>query len=43
MARLGGIMDGRTVEGVEIPRPDFHEAVKQGVKEELNKEKVEGQ
>ena len=43
MSRLGGIAYGRTVEGVEIPRLDFDEAVKQGGREELIKEKVEGQ
>ena len=43
MSRLGGIMYGRTVDGVEIPRLDFDEAVKKGGKEELIKDKVEGQ
>lgn len=43
ISRLGGIMYGRTVEGVEIPRPDYDEAVKNGGKEELAKKKVQGQ
>ena len=43
MSRLGGIMYGRVVEGVEIPRPDFEDAVKKQEKEDLIKEKVEGQ
>lgn len=43
MSRLGGIMYGRTVEGIEIPRPDFDEAVKKGGKEELIKNKATGQ
>ena len=43
ISRLGGIMYGRTVEGVEIPRPDYDELVKNGDKEGLVKKKVEGQ
>ena len=43
MSRLGGIMYGRTVEGIEIPRLQFDEAVKDGGKEALIKEKIEGQ
>ena len=43
MSRLGGIMYGRTVEGIEIPRVDFDEVVKKAEKDELIKEKVEGQ
>jgi hypothetical protein len=27
MSRLGGITYGRTTEGVELPRPDWNEAV----------------
>ncbi|KAL8788624.1 MAG: hypothetical protein Q9195_007219 [Heterodermia aff. obscurata] len=41
MSRLGGIMYGRTVEGIELPRPDFDEAVKKGGKENLVKAKLE--
>ena len=39
MSRLGGIMYGRLVEGVELPRPDFDEAVKKEGKEKLVKAK----
>ena len=42
MSRLGGIMYGRIVEGVELPRFDFAEAV-EGEAKELSREKVEGQ
>lgn len=43
ISRLGGIMYGRTVEGVEIPRPDYDELVRNGDNEGLVKEKVLGQ
>lgn len=43
MSRLGGIMYGRTMEGVEIPRPDFAEKEKEGETEGLVKPKAEGQ
>lgn len=43
MSRLGGIMYGRMVEGIELPRPDWEEAVKKGGREELVKGKMEGQ
>ena len=43
VSRLGGIMYGRTTEGVEIPRPDFGEKEKVGETEGLVKPKVEGQ
>ena len=41
ISRLGGIMYGRTTEGVEIPRPDFEDAVKKEGKEHLVRAKVE--
>lgn len=44
MSRLGGITYGRLVEGMEIPRPDFEEAVEKD--EEARKlimAKMEGQ
>ena len=43
MSRLGGITYGRTVEGVEIPRPDFEEKKKLGEIDGLEKKKAEGQ
>ena len=43
MSRLGGIMYGRTVEGVEIPRPDWAADQEAAEKEHLVKEKAEGQ
>ncbi|KAI4123945.1 MAG: hypothetical protein LQ347_005933 [Umbilicaria vellea] len=43
MSRLGGITYGRTVEGIEIPRPDFSEATKPEEMKPLIKPKVEGQ
>ncbi|KAG8528881.1 uncharacterized protein KY384_006570 [Bacidia gigantensis] len=43
MSRLGGIMYGRTVEGVEIPRPVFKEKEKAGETGGLVKGKAEGQ
>lgn len=43
MSRLGGIMYGRTTEGIEIPRPDFAEKEKQGETEGLVKPKGKGQ
>ena len=43
MSRLGGIMYGRTVEGCEIPRPDFAEKEKEGETEGLVKPKRDDQ
>ncbi|KAL6720465.1 hypothetical protein ACLMJK_002388 [Lecanora helva] len=43
MSRLGGIMYGRTTEGVELPRPDFAEKEKGGETGGLTKPKAEGQ
>ena len=43
MGRLGGIMYGRTVEGVEIPRPDWGEHQEQAEKQGLVTEKTHGQ
>jgi len=43
MSRLGGIMYGRTLEGVEIPRPDFANKKEEGETEGLVLGKVEGQ
>lgn len=43
VSRLGGITYGRTIEGIEIPRPNWEEAVKKGGKEGLVVPKVEGQ
>ncbi|KAL8872269.1 MAG: hypothetical protein Q9174_002074 [Haloplaca sp. 1 TL-2023] len=43
MSRLGGIMYGRTVEGCELPRPDFEAKRESGETNGLIKEKVEGQ
>lgn len=43
MSRLGGIAYGRTTGAVEIPRPDWGEEVEKGGREELVREKVEGQ
>ncbi|KAL8953482.1 MAG: hypothetical protein Q9222_000686 [Ikaeria aurantiellina] len=43
MSRLGGIMYGRTVEGCELPRPDYEEKQKDGETDGLIQEKVEGQ
>lgn len=43
MSRLGGITYGRTVEGMELPRPDFDEATKPQDAKPLIKPKVEGQ
>ena len=43
VSRLGGITYGRTVEGVEIPRPDFEEKKKQGEIDGLERKKAEGQ
>lgn len=42
MSRLGGIMYGRTVEAIELPRLDFEEAMKTEAKV-LRREKVQGQ
>lgn len=43
VSRLGGIMYGRTVEGCEIPRPDFGEKEKEGETKGLVRAKGEGQ
>ena len=43
MSRLGGITYGRTVEGCEIPRPDFAEKEKEGATDGLLKPKTEDQ
>ncbi len=43
MSRLGGIMYGRTVEGVELLRPDFGEKEREGEVGGLKRAKVEGQ
>lgn len=43
MSRLGGIMYGRTVEGCEIPRPDWAENEQWAESEGLVKPKKEGQ
>ena len=43
ISRMGGITYGRMVEGVEILRPDFDEAVKKEGKENLVKAKLEVQ
>lgn len=42
MSRLGGIMYGRMVEAIELPRLDFDEAMNTDAKS-LRKEKVQGQ
>lgn len=42
MARLGGIMYSRVGEGVELPRPEFEEAMEGGAGE-MRRKKVEGQ
>lgn len=42
MSRLGGIMYGRTVEAIELPRLDFGEAMETEARS-LRREKVEGQ
>ncbi|KAF6232881.1 hypothetical protein HO173_008844 [Letharia columbiana] len=43
ISRLGGIMYGRTVEGCEIPRPDFADKEKEGETTGLLKPKRENQ
>ncbi len=43
MSRLGGIMYGRTVEGVEIPRPDWGELQELAESQGLVHEKASGQ
>ena len=43
MSRLGGIMYGRLVEGVEIPRMDWGEHQEDAKREGLVKEKAQGQ
>ena len=43
MSRLGGIMYGRLVEGMELPRPVFQAEEKAGHLEGLKKPKADGQ
>ncbi|KAL9615174.1 MAG: hypothetical protein Q9167_000380 [Letrouitia subvulpina] len=43
ISRLGGIMYGRTIEGCEIPRPDYQEKVNRGEADNLIRERIEGQ
>ena len=43
LSRLGGIMYGRTTEGVEIPRPDWAANKEVAEAEHLVKERTEGQ
>lgn len=43
MSRLGGIMYGRTVEGVEIPRPDWSESKEEAEAHGLVKSKSQQQ
>ena len=43
MSRLGGITYGRTVEGVELPRPDWEQKQEQGETQGLVKKKAAGQ
>ncbi|KAL9601494.1 MAG: hypothetical protein Q9219_002446 [cf. Caloplaca sp. 3 TL-2023] len=43
MSRLGGIMYGRTIQGCELPRPDYAEKQEQKETDGLIKAKVEGQ
>jgi hypothetical protein len=43
MSRLGGITYGRTVDAIEIPRPDWNEAVRNEEVKRLVEPKVEGQ
>lgn len=43
ISRLGGIMYGRTVEGVEIPRPDWAANKEAAQAKHLVKERTEGQ
>jgi flavin reductase (DIM6/NTAB) family NADH-FMN oxidoreductase RutF len=43
VSRMGGITYGRVIEGIEIPRPDFGEAMKDGQFEHLKKPKTEEQ
>ena len=43
MSRLGGIMYGRTVEGCELPRPDYEEKLQTGEAKGLIREQADGQ
>ena len=43
MSRLGGIMYGRLVEAVEIPRPRYEEAEKEGETKGWVRSKLDGQ
>lgn len=43
MSRLGGISYGRTLEAMEIPRPEYDEQMKDEEKRQLAKPKKEGQ
>lgn len=43
MSRLGGISYGRTVEALELPRPDFEQKIKSDDAEKLKLPKAEGQ
>lgn len=44
MSRLGGITYGRVTEGLEIPRPDYEESVKNDEEaKKFVKPKLEGQ
>lgn len=43
VSRLGGIMYGRTMEGFELPRPDYDEKQRSKETDGLIKPKVEGQ
>lgn len=43
MSRLGGITYARVLDGIEIPRPDFDQTIKDTGREDLKKPKVDGQ
>ena len=43
MSRLGGITYARTLDAIEIPRPDFQEQMKSEGTKELAKPKADGQ
>lgn len=43
MSRLGGIMYGRTLDAVELPRPDFDEQMKSEDARRLAESKGDGQ
>lgn len=43
MARLGGITYSRTLDGIEIPRPDFDKEMQETGREDLKVPKVDGQ